>query len=152
MQVHEKRTLRLNLTDFISKPIEDVVTCSIEQVMKSSPMAFTVRLWYSPNLVDESMLETFRQNNTKFLNENKVEIKRINMYEDFVWYDIIHTKDQTKMSKYKFRLTYSDENDIPVKLIEFLSFIKYYPVNLQKNNGYKHENKSSDNRFNSMGK
>lgn len=144
------RVLRLNLCDFIATPLETDVIQAIEHIHNNESILFVIQLWYVPRLVTSDKLQKFQRENCQVIQEHDIKIKQFDGYEEMVWYDIIGKKDEAKLTKFKFRLLYDCETQIPTKLMEFNNFVKNYPAHLQrKNNGYE---KNSSHRLNNVGK
>jgi hypothetical protein len=121
-----KRVLRLSLSDFIDTDIEEDVIYMLEKIKEGLFFDFSVWMWYYDKRVPECSLTKFKTTYHTQLQKLEIDVRHINGYEDFVWYDVISIKDMCLLKKYKFRLTYDIYLQIPNCLLEFNSFAKSY--------------------------
>jgi hypothetical protein len=134
-----KRVLRLSLCDFINTDLEEDILYMLEKIKEGLFFDFTIWMWYYDKRIPEHQLTKFRQTHDIQLRKLEIDVRHINGYEDFVWYDVISIKDMCQLKKYKFRLTYDTYLQIPNCLLEFSSFAKSY----NNKNGYRNATKNS---------
>ncbi len=148
-----KKILRLKLTDFINTNIEDNVIHFLHMMKEITP-TFVVHCWYKSKEISTTDLNKFIIEYQELIDLIEISFYTLDSYEPPVWYDIISTRDEKLLSRYKFRSTYENPNDIINCIIEFNTLIKF---DAQKNigynrNGYNNDAKDSNNRFKKMGK
>ena len=148
-----KKILRLKLTDFINTEIEDTIINYLEMIKTGNP-TFVVHCWYENLEIDNTKLINFKNKYLAPIELIEMSFYSLNSYETAVWYDIIGIKDIERLSHFKFRSTYTNENEMINCILEFNGVIKF---DSQKNigynkHGYNKDAKDSDYRFKKMGK
>ena len=123
-------------------------------MMKETTPTFIVHCWYESSDIKQIELEQFKTKYKQYLDVIEMSFDKLNSHETSVWYDIINVKDESLLSRYKFRATYENPDDIINCILEFNNVIKF---DTQKNigynkHGYNKDAKDSDNGFKKMGR
>ena len=139
-----KVNLRMNLSHFLDKAIEESVIDKLESIHKDS-ITYYLTLWYEDGFLKPDDIKNFLikyESHLHFKTNIKVgdELK----YNDFVWYDIIDQKNADKTNRVRFQYTYNREEDILDGLKEFHKCAKFCtsekPPKRQKRNDYESSN------------
>jgi hypothetical protein len=143
----EKRTLRLSLSDIAGRDTEEDIIYILQKIKEGLLFEFQVWLWYTEKCIPNDTIEKFKDTYASQLCQLNANIRHLNGYEEFVWYDVINTNDCNLLKKYKFRLTYNLYTQLPNSLIEFSTFAKSY----NNRNGHRHVAKNSFSRVSKVG-
>lgn len=125
----EKKVLRLKLTDFLCKDVEEDVMYFLEQSSKELQFELRIYMWYIEKICNLNDISRFKEKYKSLIVPLNIQINYINGYEETVWYDIISKNESSLLKKFKFRSLYSDCNEIPGCIIEFSNFAKSYGYN-----------------------
>ena len=142
----QRRILRLALNDILGNDLEDDVIYILKKIKEGICFDFDIWMWYREKQTCNDMICKFKSLYSTDLTSLNVNIRHLNGYEQFVWYDIINAVDALELNKYKFRYIYSTYSKLPGSLLEFGIFAKSY----NNKNGNRNAKNNTD-RFHKVG-
>ena len=144
-----RKIVRINLIDIINLDTEEDVLYILQKVKESILFDFDVWFWYLEKNISCKDIEHFKEKYASTIQNININIKYLNGYSHYVWYDIISKKYSDFVDRYKFRLLYETPNELPSKIIQFGNFARHCSFGKRVN---KNENKNSNNGFFKVGR